>query len=123
MKNLTEYSYAAMRIAFGALFWFHGAQKLFGMFGSEARAFGSQLWFAGVIEVGGGILIALGAFTPWIALLAAAEMAYAYATSHAPRHTWPIQNGGELAALYFFAYLFVAARGGGPFSVDALIRR
>ena len=123
MAVLLEPSYAAMRVVFGVLFWFHGAQKLFGLFGGTARPFGSQLWVAGVIETGAGGLIALGLFTPWVALLAAGQMAFAYFASHAPRSPWPIQNGGELAALYCFAFLYVAARGGGSFSLDALRRR
>ena len=120
---LTEPAYAAMRVMFGVLFWFHGAQKLFGMFGSESRPVGSLLWVAGVIESAGGALIALGLFTPFAAFLASGEMAVAYVRSHAPRNLWPIQNDGELAALYCFAFLYIAARGAGKFSLDAIRRR
>jgi putative oxidoreductase len=120
---LAEAAYASMRITFGLLFWFHGVQKLFGLFGGSVQPFGSLRWIAGVIETGGGVLLALGLFTPWTALLASGEMAAAYFQSHAPRETWPIQNGGELAVLYCFAFLYVAARGGGRLSLDAVLKR
>lgn len=120
---ILEPAYAAMRVVFGLLFWFHGAQKLFGMFGSEVRPFGSQAWVAGVIEALGGFLIGIGLFTPYVAFIASGEMAVAYFQQHAPRNLWPIQNGGELAALYCFAFLYIAARGAGKFSLDAVLRR
>lgn len=112
-----------LRIATGLLFWQHGARKLFALLGADAAAtFPSLLWWAGILEFFGGILIALGLLTRPVALLLATEMVVAYFRSHAPRGFWPIMNGGERAALFCFIYLFLAANGGGAFSLDGLIR-
>ena len=118
LSRLSEPIYAAFRIVFGVLFAFHGAQKLFGAFGGRAVAVGSQPWFAGVIETVGGILIAIGLLAGLVAFIASGEMAVAYFTRHAPRGIYPIQNAGELAALYSFAFLYIASRGAGLFSID-----
>lgn len=111
-------AYALLRIVAGLLFAVHGAQKLFGMFGGQQAPMMTQFWAAGVIELVGGILIAIGFFTSIAAFICSGEMAVAYFTAHAPRGTWPVQNGGELAVLYSFIFLYIAARGGGPWSVD-----
>ena len=118
LARLSEPIYAAFRIVFGVLFVFHGAQKLFGAFGGRAVAVGSQPWFAGVIETVGGILIAIGLLAGLVAFIASGEMAVAYFTAHAPRGIYPIQNAGELSALYCFAFLYIASRGAGLFSID-----
>ena len=125
MENiLGRYSstiYALLRIVAGFLFFQHGLPKLLGGFGRDAPAtFMSQMWFAGVIEVFGGAAIALGLFTSVVAFIASGEMAVAYFQAHAPRGFWPILNGGELAALYCFLFLYFAAAGSGKWSVDAL---
>ena len=73
---------------------------------------------AALIEVIGGALIMIGLAASPLALLASGEMAYAYFVQHQPNGTWPIQNQGELAALYAFIFLYVAARGSGIWSVD-----
>ena len=114
-------AFAAMRFVFGVLFMCHGLQKLFGLFGGHMFPLGSQLGMAGVIEAFGGALIALGLFTPIVAFIACGEMAVAFFTQHFPRGAVPIQNGGELAVLYCWAFLFIAAHGAGPFSLDALV--
>jgi putative oxidoreductase len=119
LASMSEPLYAAFRIVSGVLFAFHGAQKLFGAFGGKVTPFGTQLWFAGVIELTAGILIAIGFFAGVAAFIAAGEMASAYFIAHAPRGRWPIQNAGELAALYCFAFLYISSRGGGPLSIDA----
>jgi putative oxidoreductase len=111
-------AYALMRVVAGFLFAFHGAQKLLGMFGGQQVPMMSIYWFAGVIELVGGVLIMIGLLTSIAAFIASGEMAYAYFTSHVPKGTWPIENGGELAALYCFVFLYIAARGGGALSVD-----
>lgn len=100
----------------------HGAQKLFAVLGREtaAEAF-SLIWFAGVFEFWGGLLIVLGLFTRPVAFLLAGQMVVAYFRSHAPRGLIPIENGGELALLYFATFLYIAARGGGAFSLDGLM--
>lgn len=114
----TEPVYALFRIAVGGLFAFHGAQKLFGAFGGPAQPLMSQLGLAGIIELVCGLLVAVG-FLTWIAaIVASAEMVAAYSIAHLPRGLWPIQNGGELAVLYCVAFLFIAVRGPGLFSVD-----
>ena len=73
---------------------------------------------AGIIEFGGGILILLGLFTRFAAFIAAGEMAVAYFLQHFPRGFFPIKNGGELAVVYCFLWLFVACHGAGKYSVD-----
>jgi putative oxidoreductase len=103
--------YGVLRVVAGILFAFHGAQKLFGLFGGQQVSLISQRGLAGVIEVVCGLMIALGLFTSIAAFLASGEMAAVYFTAHAPRGTLPIENGGELAALYCFLFLYVASRG------------
>ncbi len=112
--------YALMRFFVGALFWFHGAQKLFGLFGGKRVPLAGLLGVAGVIEFIAGICIALGLLTSYMAFLAAGEMAGAYLYAHAGQGTWPIQNGGELALLYMFVFLFIMAEGGGRLALDSM---
>jgi len=124
----TPQLYALMRILFGFLFSFHGAQKILGMFGGLGQdggtaAFGTMVWFAGIIELFGGLAIMIGLFAPLAAFIAAGEMAVAYWTAHfSTAAFWPVQNGGELACLYCFAFLFIAAYGSGIWSVDHAMR-
>jgi putative oxidoreductase len=116
--------YPILRVAAGLLFCLHGLPKLFGGFGRPARApFLTQLWFAGIIEVVGGFLIMIGFGTAPAAFLASGQMAVAYFQAHLPRGFWPLLNGGELAALYCFVFLYFSARGSGRWSVDALLSR
>lgn len=110
--------YALMRIVVGLLFACHGAQKLFGVLGGQRVALASQFGLAGVIELVGGLMIAAGFMTGFAALVASGEMAYAYFTAHLPRGPWPIRNGGELAVLYCFVFLYIASRGSGIWGVD-----
>ena len=110
--------YALMRIVFGFLFIFHGLQKMFGLFGGRVAELVSLRGLAGVIEIVAGSLIMFGWFTRPAAFIASGEMAVAYFLSHQPSGLWPIQNRGELAALYCFAFLYIAARGAGPLSID-----
>ncbi len=114
--------YGIMRIIVGLLFSCHGAQKLFGVLGGQGHAQGRVL-VAGIIEFGCGLLIALGLFGALAAFLASGEMAVAYFTTHAPQGFWPIINRGELAVVYCFLFLYIAARGSGSLSVDALMGR
>lgn len=115
--------YALLRIVAGLLFACHGAQKLFGVLGGQPMTLMSRLGLAGVIEFGGGLLIAVGFLTSIVAFIASGEMATAYFLSHAPRGSFPIQNGGELAVLYCFLFLFIATRGAGMWGVDRGGRR
>jgi putative oxidoreductase len=121
--TLEGYAYAALRIVTGFLFLFHGLQKVFGMYGGKVMPMGSLPWVAGVIELVGGVLVLIGLFTSVVAFIASGEMAAAYFMAHFPNGFWPIQNQGELAALYCFAFLYIAARGGGPLSIDRVVRR
>ena len=116
----SEYALSALRIVSGLLFSLHGAQKLFGVLGGEAQGVFSLYWLAGVIELVGGLLLALGLFTPVVAFVASGEMAAAYFIAHVPRGFWPIENGGELAAVYCFLFLFLATRPTGPLSFDRM---
>ena len=111
LGTYAPYLYALMRIVFGVLFACHGAQKLFGILGGTPVALVSLRGRAGLIEVVGGLLIAVGFLTRSAALIASGEMAVAYFLAHAPRGFWPIQNNGELAMLYCFSFLSIAARG------------
>ena len=112
--------FALLRIVTGFLFFQHGLPKLFGGFGSRGPVeLMSQMGLSGVIEVFGGAAIALGIFTSPVAFIASGEMAVAYFQAHFPRGFWPVQNGGELAALYCFVFLYLAAVGSGKWSVDA----
>ncbi len=110
--------YALLRIVAGLLFACHGAQKLFGVLGGQQATLTSQFGLAGVIEFGGGLMIAAGVFTGIAAFIASGEMAFAYFQAHAPRATFPIQNGGELAAVYCVLFLYMSARGNGMWSVQ-----
>jgi putative oxidoreductase len=110
------------RIITGLLFLQHGLQKLFGMFGGSTPA-EPLLWAAGAIELCGGALVAAGLFTRWAAFFSSGAMAAAYFFVHAPHGFWPIVNKGELAVLYCWAFLMIATRGPGPWSLDAMLRR
>lgn len=109
-----------MRIVFGFLYTFHGMQKVFGLYGGMVRVFPEIRWFAGYLELIGGTLIMVGLFTRPVAFVLSGEMAVAYFMVHQPMGRWPILNMGEPAVLFCFAYLFLAARGAGAWSLDAL---
>jgi len=120
---ITDLAFTLVRVVIGLLFSCHGAQKLFGVLGSAPQLPHTKLLIAGSIEFGGGLLIAIGLFTRIAAFVASGEMAVAYFTVHAPHSFWPIINKGELAVAYCFFFLFVAAHGAGPYSLDRLVRR
>ncbi len=117
--------YAAMRIVVGLAFAQHGAQKLFGAFGGmdgggASVQLLSLMGLAGVIELCGGLLVAVGFLTGYAAFLSSGLMAAAYFMAHAARGFWPIRNEGELAVLFCFVFLYIASQGGGALSVDRL---
>ena len=123
LSRLTPYLLSVLRIAAAFVYVAHGTQKLFGVPGHpfHAPVFASTLLFAaGVIETVGGTLMLLGLFTRPVAFVLSGQMAFAYFTQHAPAGPWPILNGGELAVLYCFLWLFFCAAGPGPISLDAL---
>ena len=119
----SPYVFSIFRAVTGLLFFFHGLQKIFGMYGGNVGVFPTQRWWAGALELGLGGLVMVGLFTAVAAFLASGEMAVAYFQSHQPRGFWPIENGGELSAFYCFAFLFIASYGAGPWSLDALRTR
>ena len=119
-ERFAPQAYALMRIVFGFEFLCHGLQK-FGMLGGEAAPFLSwHRGYAGPLEVIFGALILLGLLTRPIAFLASGQMAFAYFYSHQPRGALPILNNGEPAVLFCFAFLYIASRGAGVWSVDSM---
>lgn len=120
LSKVAPYLYTLMRIVVGLLFACHGAQKLFGLFGGfggqpgMAAALFSLMGLAGIIEFVGGLFIAVGLFTRYVAFLASGEMAFAYFMSHYPQGFWPIENKGELAVLYCFVFLYMVLEDRGP---------
>lgn len=119
MAPWTAQTYALMRIVVGFLMLPHGAQKLFGFpVGMPGEVPGFIIWVAGPIELFGGILVMIGLMTRWAAFLLSGTMAAAYWMGHGTKGFLPMMNGGELAAIYCFVYLFVAAQGAGIWSVD-----
>ena len=126
--NLQSIAGGALRIVAGAMFACHGAQKILGFLATKPQPpVGSQMWFGGLIELVGGILIAIGLLTRPIALLASGTMAVAYIQFHwkLALDNWkflPIVNGGELAALYCFVFLVFGVMGAGALSIDGVIK-
>jgi len=120
LSRYEVYFYAIARLLVGALFACHGAQKLFGVLGGQSEVNDPEGLIAGIIEFFGGILVCAGLFTRSAAFVASGEMAVAYFKAHFGRGFWPIMNHGELAALYACLFLYIAVRGHGVWSVDAL---
>jgi putative oxidoreductase len=120
--SLSEIAFFLVRFVIGLLFACHGAQKLFGVLGGTSQLGHTKMMIAGIIEFGGGLLIASGLFARCAAFISSGEMAVAYFTVHAPHGFWPIVNKGELAVAYCFFFLYVAARGAGQYSLDRMIR-
>jgi putative oxidoreductase len=120
-------THSLLRAVTGLLFMQHGVQKLFGLLLSPGREWNgapptfSQFWFAGVLEVFGGALVALGLFTRPVAFLLSGEMAVAFFQAHFPRNFWPVLNGGENVVLFCFVFFYLFATGAGPYSADAAI--
>jgi putative oxidoreductase len=115
---------SVLRIVAALIFLEHGTQKIFGfpmrMGGATSGpAFFTMYWFAGWIEIVGGIMLLLGLFTRPVALILSGQMAFAYFIGHAPRNFFPVLNGGDAAILYCFVFLYMSAAGGGPWSLDA----
>jgi putative oxidoreductase len=115
-----------LRIMASLLFMAHGSQILFlfppGQM-TESLPLLSFIGIGGVLELLGGLFLAVGLFTRPIAFLLSGEMAVAYFRYHAPQGFWPVVNRGELAILYCFVFLFFVFAGGGPWSMDRLLGR
>jgi len=120
--NLTAWSapmLSVLRIVTSLAFLEHGTAKLLG-FPVLARlpVAGSLPWYGGIMELLGGLLLLLGLFSRPVALLLSGEMAVAYWIAHFPHGPYPVLNGGELAILYCFVFLYIAVAGPGPWSLD-----
>jgi putative oxidoreductase len=113
-----------LRIVSALIFLEHGAQKLIGFPpmppGNPMPAPLTLLWFGGILELFGGLLLLIGLFTRPAAFVLAGEMAFAYWMFHAPKGPFPALNMGDAAILYCFVFLYLSAAGPGPWSVDAL---
>lgn len=131
MPNLAAYRSAweprmlsILRLVVGLLFLEHGSAKLLGFpVGGNMPAIFSLLWFAGVIELVGGALVALGLYTRLAAFIMSGEMAIGYFHSHAPLNFFPLINRGDAAVLYCFIFLYLAIAGGGAWSLDRFSTR
>jgi putative oxidoreductase len=123
MNRLAGFAHSLLRIVSGFLFIHPGGMKLLGWFGGMPHGVEMTplLVTAGVIELVCGTLIFLGLLTRPAAFIASGEMAFAYFIGHFPRGFWPIQNHGEPAVLFCFIFLYFAASGAGPISVDHLL--
>jgi putative oxidoreductase len=116
LEKYTDHAYALLRIVTGFLFAFHGAQKILGVLSQFQPPVGSQLWFGGIIELIGGLMVMLGFQTRWAAFLCSGTMAVAYVQFHWKFQTgpalFPAINKGELALLFSLIFLLIACRGG-----------
>ena len=128
-ERAVQATYFLLRVVGGLLLFQAGAVKLFAWFGGMPGQPGvtvplmSQMGIGGMLEVFGGIAIMLGLLTRPVAFILSGEMAVAYWQFHAPSGTWPVQNQGAPAVLLCFLFPYMAAQGGGAWSLDALIRR
>lgn len=113
--------YLVFRIVVGLLFFGHGAQKLFGLFGGNKAALFNMFWFAGIIEVVVGIVIVLGLFTRLAAALGALEMLFALLIAHIPKGLNIYKNGGESALLFFAAFLVLFVYGARKWHLDEVL--
>ena len=111
------YILSVLRIVVALLFIEHGLQKYFG-FPSAGPPMTTLLYVQGVIEIVGGILLLIGAYTRVVAFILAGDMAVAYFMAHFPRSFFPAVNGGDAAVLYCFAFFYIFFAGGGPWSFD-----
>ena len=122
LSRFTEPSYALLRIVSGAIFTFHGVQKIFGILTDHQPPLGSQLWIGGMIELICGLMIVAGFKTRFAAFLSSGTMAVAYFQFHwkfrmGPEF-FPAINGGDAAILYCFVFLYIACRGGGIWAFE-----
>ena len=117
METLRPYVLSILRIVVGLLFLEHGLSKVFG-FPAPGPALNGLLILAAFLETIGALLFLVGAYTRIVAFILSGEMAFAYFIAHAPRAFFPLANGGQLAIVFCFLFLYFAFAGGGPWSVD-----
>ncbi len=113
-----DQAYALLRIVTGFLFIWHGTQKLINFPSDFPYPMSNLMLSAGVIEAAGGALVMIGLFTRPAAFICSGTMAVAYWMVHGMRDFFPMLNGGEMAIMFCFAFLFIAARGPGIWSLD-----
>jgi len=122
LEKYADYAYALLRIVTGFMFLFHGAQKILGVLSEFQPPAWSQLWFGGIIELVGGLMVLLGFQTRAAAFLCSGTMAVAYIQYHwkfqIGSQLFPALNKGELALLYSLVFLLIACRGGIKWSLD-----
>jgi putative oxidoreductase len=124
---LKSFALSLIRAVSGFTLLLHGLSNAYGLLGTPARpahaaAVFTLIWFAGILELVGGALLVVGLFTRPAAFILSGELAVAYFLAHAPNGLWPISNGGELAVLYSFLFLYIAVAGGGIISLDQLLK-
>lgn len=125
MQSLNRYApqfLGILRIVAALIFIAHGTQKLFGFpvmppNGALPPAF-TLYWFAGAIELVGGLLVLVGFQTRIAAFVLSGQMAFAYWMGHAPKSLYPVANGGDAAILYCFVFLYLVFAGAGAFAID-----
>ncbi len=125
LKPYTAQLLSVLRIMSGLLLLQHGTTKYLSvppgpMNNASPMTMGGA---AGIFELVGGVMLVLGFFTRPVAFVLSGVMAIAYFYAHAPRGFYPILNGGELAVFYCFVFLYLAAAGGGAWSVDRVMKR
>ena len=119
MERFRPYILSILRVVIGLLFLQHGLSKAFNFpVASSAPSLSGLLILAAILETIGAALFLVGAYTRIVAVILSGEMAFAYFIAHAPRSVYPLVNGGELAVIYCFVFLYFAFAGGGPLSVD-----
>ncbi|GAA4686302.1 DoxX family protein [Phytohabitans rumicis] len=125
--RLTDLMTTLFRLVLGLLFAIHGAASLFGVFGGS-RGSGAAIavgtwpgWWAALIQFTGGVLVLAGLSTRIAAIVCSGSMAYAYFVVHQPDALLPLNNGGELAALFCWSFLLIAVLGPGKWSVDGVL--
>ncbi|MFD3835286.1 DoxX family protein [Streptomyces sp. NPDC058642] len=129
LNSAQPYVLGLFRIVVGLLFTCHGAVALFGVLGGADGKGGTvELgtwpgWYAAAIELVGGSLVLIGLATRFAAFIASGAMAYAYFKVHQPDALWPIENGGEGAAMFCWAFLLLVFTGSGAFGVDRLFQK
>jgi putative oxidoreductase len=120
LEKVRPFILSVLRIVAALLFLQSGLEKLLG-FPAAGPPLSDLIVVAALIETFGGLLLLLGLFTRWAALVMSGEMAFAYFIAHAPKSFYPAVNGGNLAILYCFVFFYFVFAGGGPWSVDRLV--
>lgn len=122
LEKYADYAYAFLRIMAGFMFMFHGSQKILGVLTDFQPPAWSQLWFGGIIELVGGLLVMIGLKTREAAFICSGTMAVAYFQFHwkfqAGPQFFPAINKGELAIFFSLVFLYIACRGGVKWSLD-----